>query len=135
MISVSLPVTYRNSRLKTLFLFAASLVFATGGLAMSSDQPLAGYSIAVFFGVAAIVFAVNLHPNASFLELTEKGFTICSSFRRAFISWEDVRVCSQSSQPDKSAREMNERQEGLGEFVVTRGDASEMLETCEEALD
>jgi hypothetical protein len=30
---------------------------------------------------------------------------------------------------------MNERQEGLGEFVVTRGDASEMLETCEEALD
>ena len=48
---------------------------------------------------------------------------------------ESSRVCSQSSQPDKSAREMNERQEGLGEFVVTRGDASEMLETCEEALD
>ena len=30
---------------------------------------------------------------------------------------------------------MNERQEGLGEFVVARGDASEMLETCKEALD
>lgn len=30
---------------------------------------------------------------------------------------------------------MNERQERLGEFVVTRGDASEMFETCKEALD
>lgn len=49
--------------------------------------------------------------------------------------FELFRVCSQSSQPDECAREMNERQEGLGEFVVTRGDASEMLETCEEALD
>lgn len=30
---------------------------------------------------------------------------------------------------------MNERQERLGEFVVARGDASEMLESSEEALD
>ena len=30
---------------------------------------------------------------------------------------------------------MNNGQEGLGEVVVTRGDASEMLETSKEALD
>lgn len=30
---------------------------------------------------------------------------------------------------------MNERQERVGEFVVTRGDASEMLDPCKEALD
>jgi hypothetical protein len=30
---------------------------------------------------------------------------------------------------------MNERQERFGEFVVTRGDASEMLDPCKEALD
>jgi hypothetical protein len=30
---------------------------------------------------------------------------------------------------------MTERQEGLGEFVVTRGDASELLDAAEEALD
>jgi len=30
---------------------------------------------------------------------------------------------------------MDKRQERLGEFVVTRGDASEMLETCKETLD
>ena len=30
---------------------------------------------------------------------------------------------------------MNKRQERLGEFVVARGDASEMLEPCKEALD
>ena len=45
------------------------------------------------------------------------------------------RVCSQLSQPDESASEMNERQEGLGELVVTRGDASELLDAVEETLD
>ena len=30
---------------------------------------------------------------------------------------------------------MNERQEGFGEFVVARGDASELLDTAEETLD
>ena len=30
---------------------------------------------------------------------------------------------------------MNERQERLGEFVVARGDASELLDTTEETLD
>ena len=30
---------------------------------------------------------------------------------------------------------MNKRQEGLGEFVVPRSDASEMLEACKEPLD
>ena len=45
------------------------------------------------------------------------------------------RACSQSSQPDESTREMNERQERLGEFVIARGDASELLEMSEHALD
>ena len=46
-----------------------------------------------------------------------------------------VRGCSQLSQPDDGASEMNERQEGLGEFVVARGDASELLDATEETLD
>ena len=44
-------------------------------------------------------------------------------------------VCSQLRQPDESTSEMNERQERLGEFVVARGDASELLDTTEETLD
>ena len=47
----------------------------------------------------------------------------------------NTRVCSQLSQPDESTSEMNERQEGLGEFVVARGDASELLDATEETLD
>ena len=47
----------------------------------------------------------------------------------------DARVCSQLSQPDESASEMKERQEGLGEHVVTRGDAFELLDAVEETLD
>lgn len=46
-----------------------------------------------------------------------------------------ARVCSQSSQPDERTREMNERQERRSEFVVSRSDASELLETAEETLD
>ena len=48
---------------------------------------------------------------------------------------EIVRVCSQSSQPNESAREMDESQEGFGEFVVTCRDASELLDPAEETLD
>ena len=46
-----------------------------------------------------------------------------------------ARACSQSSQPDESTREMNERQERLGEFVIARGDASELLDPAEETFD
>jgi hypothetical protein len=54
---------------------------------------------------------------------------------KAIFFWQSPRACSQSSQPDKSEREMSERQERGCKFVVTRGDASELLETCKEALD
>jgi hypothetical protein len=46
-----------------------------------------------------------------------------------------LRGCSQLSQPDENACKMDEREERLGEFVVARGDASEMFETSEEAFD
>ena len=45
------------------------------------------------------------------------------------------RVCSRLRQPNESAGEVNEREEGLGEFVVARGDASELFDPCEEAFD
>ena len=46
-----------------------------------------------------------------------------------------IRVCSQSSQPDESTCDMDERQKRRGEFVVARGDASELLDATEETLD
>ncbi|MBA3031847.1 MAG: prepilin-type N-terminal cleavage/methylation domain-containing protein, partial [Rhodocyclaceae bacterium] len=46
-----------------------------------------------------------------------------------------TRVCSQSSQPDESTSQMNERQERLGELVVAGGDASELFDATEETLD
>lgn len=45
------------------------------------------------------------------------------------------RVCSQLSQPNDNGSEMNERQEGLSEFVVSCSDTSELLDTCKKALD
>lgn len=46
-----------------------------------------------------------------------------------------ARACSQSSKPDESAREMNKGQERRSEFVVSRSNAPELLETAEETLD
>ena len=34
-------------------------------------------------------------------------------------------MCSESSQSDEGASEISERQEGLGEFLIARTDASE----------
>jgi hypothetical protein len=44
-------------------------------------------------------------------------------------------VCSQLSQPDENTRQINERQEGLGEFVVAGGDTSEVFDAGEETFD
>ena len=46
-----------------------------------------------------------------------------------------IRVCSQLSEPDEGTGEMNERHERLSELVVSRGDASELLDSVEETLD
>jgi len=58
-----------------------------------------------------------------------------AKLRRASMNMGITRGCSQSSEPNKSTRQMNKRQKGLGEFVVSRGNTSELLETSKETLD
>ena len=91
MTQLSLPITYRSSTKKMLLLFVVSLVFVAGGIAVARERPMEGYGGAALFGVCALVGLVSLHPKASYLELTEKGFTICSMFWRTFVPWSHVR--------------------------------------------
>jgi hypothetical protein len=50
-----------------------------------------GWLCVVFFGLGAIVFALQFIPRASYLWITNEGFTFCSLFRRSPVFlWHDV---------------------------------------------
>lgn len=89
--SQELPILLRRSVLKTVLMLAGSLAFVAIGTQMTRDDPLMAYAGIVFFGLCALVAAVNLHPNSSYLELSSEGFTFASLFRRSFVPWSHVR--------------------------------------------
>lgn len=84
---LELPVTLRTSRRKMILLLITSLLFVAGGIRIASEQPLVGYSGAVFFGLGVIVFTIQLLPNSSYLHLTPEGFTFCNLFRSHTVPW------------------------------------------------
>ena len=55
------------------------------------DDDVAGWLCSGFFALCAFVFAVQLIPGSSSLELSDEGFVVCSLFRKGPIhSWHDV---------------------------------------------
>ncbi len=84
---LELPVTLRTSRWKMILLLITSLLFVAGGIWIASEQPLVGYSGAVFFGLGVIVFTIQLLPNSSYLHLTPEGFTFCRLYRSRTVPW------------------------------------------------
>ncbi len=87
----NLPIVYRVNKKKMSLLFLGSLMLSLGGLVITSHAPFIGYPCAAFFGVCALIWGINLHPNSSYLELTEQGFTTCSLFRPVFTPWVNVK--------------------------------------------
>ena len=85
-----LPVTFQSSKLKMLLLFGISSVFVTVGAFLIGEEPVISWLCIVFFGLCGLIGLVNLHPRASYLTLTEKGFEFASLFRRHFTPWTDV---------------------------------------------
>lgn len=57
---------------------------------MRTGKPFWGYTCAIFFGICAVVFALQMLPMSSYLRLTQEGFTYCSLFRRHTFRWSDV---------------------------------------------
>ncbi|HSS46486.1 MAG TPA: STM3941 family protein, partial [Burkholderiales bacterium] len=68
-------------------LLAGSLAFVAAGAWLVSEKPLIGYLCVILFGLCALVFAVQLHPDSSYLTLSSEGFTFCALFRRTFVPW------------------------------------------------
>ncbi len=89
-----LPVTLQASRRKMGALLTASAVFVVVGVWLFPREPLAGGLCIAFFGLGAVIFAVNMHPRSSFLTLTSDGFTFASLFRKHFVAWSDVQSFS-----------------------------------------
>jgi hypothetical protein len=82
----------RPNKAKAILLLLMCAAFAVGGGFMVADrQGAKGWFVALFFGLCAAVFVVQLIPGASYLEITSDGFVICSLFRRSpLFPWRDV---------------------------------------------
>ena len=86
-VATPVPATFRTSRIKVAVLLTSSVAFVATGVWMASEKPLIGYLCIVFFGLCALVFTVQLHPNSSYLTVSPDGFTFCALFRQTFVPW------------------------------------------------
>ncbi|HEY3636351.1 MAG TPA: hypothetical protein VGK95_14975 [Caldimonas sp.] len=73
-----------------LLLLVGCAAFVAGGVFVLPTKPVAAYAAIVFFGLGVVVALVNLLPGSSYLELEQRGFTMCTFFRKSFHRWEDV---------------------------------------------
>ena len=85
-----LPMTLHPSQKKMALLTIGTGVFVIGGIAIYPSLPFVGAIAILLFGLGFIVGLIGLLPNSAYLELTTKGFTFVSFFRRHFVAWESV---------------------------------------------
>jgi hypothetical protein len=64
--------------------------FVSAGIWIAPQNAYLGYSSIAFFGIGAIVVAVNLLPRSSYLLIDVSGFTFASFFRKHSVSWNKV---------------------------------------------
>jgi hypothetical protein len=84
------PFRLRSSRLKWTILMVLATAFVLGGIWIAPANASVGYSGIAFFGIGAIVAAVNLLPYSSYLLVDVDGFTFSSLFRKHFVPWSQV---------------------------------------------
>jgi hypothetical protein len=85
-----LPFTLFPKRTKTVVLLLVSSVFVAGSVLMIYLGEPIGWLGAVFFGLAALVFLVQLLSKNRFLTISEEGIEFHSLFHAERIRWTDV---------------------------------------------
>lgn len=91
MSSTSMPLLeLKPSPWRHLGLLGVSLVFVAIGIFMVRDGDWMGWFVLGFFGLCALVFAVQMLPGASRLRLDRHGFTFTSLFRSSTVPWSEV---------------------------------------------
>jgi len=83
----------RASRGKLIVLTISSLLFVAAGFYTGIEKP-SSYLGAIFFGLCFLIGFVQLLPQASYLKITDEGFTFCSLFRKTTVPWEKIQKFS-----------------------------------------
>jgi hypothetical protein len=85
----------RSSKKKHVQIFVICLVFVACGVWMTQDKDIfyciVGWISVVFFGAGVPIAGIHLFvPSRSYMELSNKGFTICTFFRKYFYRWDEI---------------------------------------------
>jgi len=83
---------FRPKKYKSIGLLILCLLFVFLGYNMLEEKTLIGWLSIVFFGLGAVVFAIQLIPSATYLKLSEEGFETRNLFRSDFTRWNEVKV-------------------------------------------
>ncbi len=77
---------------KITLLFVGCLVFVGIGVFMIWDRCyIVGSLCLIFFGLGTVVVGMQAFiPSYSYLELSDKGLTICHLFRKYFYRWDQI---------------------------------------------
>lgn len=89
--------TLHTSKIKTLPFLIGTLVFTVIGIYMILDEAEMGWFVAISFGIGSTIFAVNMLPQASYLNLDEKGFEMSSLFKKSRYEWDEINHFSHGS--------------------------------------
>lgn len=84
------PIMLRPRPIKWIGMALGSLAFSMIGIWMIRSGETFAWMIVVFFGLCLSVSLISMLPNATYLELTADGFTMCSMFRAHTFRWADV---------------------------------------------
>jgi len=83
-------LVFRPSRRKIAGMLLASFAFVVGGIFVIRSGNWVGWLSVVVFGVAVVVFALQLLPQSAYLRVGPDGFTVCTLFRAHSCRWSDV---------------------------------------------
>lgn len=100
----SSPCVLHPSRTKSVALLGGSLLFVLCGIWLREEGPVAAWLTIVLFGLAAVVFSVNLLPGSSYLKLTSEGFEQRVLFRTHEEAWKDIQHFEAYRNPTSSSR-------------------------------
>ena len=84
------PRKLTPSKGKFILFFLGAMVFVIGGLLYARDD-IKGWFGIIFFGVCAVVFALQIVPGANWLYLDNDGFTVRNLYRTHQYLWKDIR--------------------------------------------
>lgn len=83
----NLPIILKPSKLKQISLFLICLGFVVLGFLIIEKNFWVAILNIILFGMGVLIFAINLHPKASYLKIDQQGIEMRTLFRSTSIPW------------------------------------------------